>query len=231
MSSQLEEYLKSIYEDCISTVSELSKNLHSKKSSINSDKKLFNFDMIVKKFFGSSDAPASADAMYIKDNTVTFIEFKGGFNDIVSHKNKDKSLLECPKNKEIECNDYFEILMQKREQEKNNLKLNLILKIIETFIFYKYELLYNYFQKTKIDINYKLKFVIVINDGIEEYENILEEMSSIDNVESENNTNIISILKQMTKRFRNKNNRYYYNSIEVYGTKSFETILDSYTSL
>lgn len=50
MSSELKNYLLNNYSDCINTVTELSKNLYSNESSVTSDKQLFNFDKLVKKF-------------------------------------------------------------------------------------------------------------------------------------------------------------------------------------
>ena len=65
MSIELKNKLIENYDDCIDTITNLSKNFHSNQSSINDDKKLFNLDKIVRKVFNGQDVNTSADAMYI----------------------------------------------------------------------------------------------------------------------------------------------------------------------
>ncbi len=228
MNKSLKEHLFEEYSDCIDTITKLSKNEHSKISSISDDKKLFNFDSIVKKFFNNENMPTSADAMYIDDKTITFIEFKGGFHDFINNKNTE--LLKCPKNNNIECDDYFKLFEHNRKKEKENLTCNLICKIIETFIFYKYELLNKYNSIQDITLN----FLVVINDNLEDYESILlNNASGSSNISSSksNPNNIIKKINQITKRFRNKNGRYYYHNVSAYGIYKFKEQLDKYVSL
>lgn len=234
MSSELKDYLISKHSDCISTVTDLSKNLHSNESSVTSDKQLFNFDNLVKKIC-SDNPPTSADAMYIDTttNTITFIEFKGGFHDLISETTKDSSLIRCPKNNDIECNDYYNILMKKRQKEKENLKYNLICKIVETFVFYKYELFTLLDYSDRNNQNIKLNFLVVINDYVEEYEAELNEVAfGSENTENKSDlNNVINQIKQITKRFRNKNGRYYYHDVNACGVKKFKEKLEHYISL
>lgn len=232
ISNQLKNYLIDNYSDCIETVTELSKNLYSGLSSIIDDKKLFNFDSLVKKIC-RSDPHTSADAMYIKDNSITFIEFKGGFHDLINEETKDSSLIRCPRDNTIECNDYYNIFLEKRKKEKKILKNNLICKIIETFVFYKYELL-NLIDNSNSNQNIKLYFLVVINDNLEEYENILLDSASGSKAISsgiENSNNVIKQIKQFTKRFRNKNGRYYYNDVSACRVDEFKEKLEQYISL
>ena len=232
MSIELKNKLIENYDDCIDTITNLSKNLHSKQSSINDDKKLFNLDKIVRKVFNGQDANTSADAMYIANNTITFIEFKGGFHDLINEKTKDGSLIKCPIDENIECDDYFKLFKSKRQKEKENLKCNLICKIIETFIFYKYELL-NLINNDDTQ-NIKLYFFVVINDYLEDYQDILLECadgSTATSSGAENFDNVISTINQLTKRFRNKNGRYYYHNVQAYGVTEFKKILAKYSSL
>lgn len=232
MSSELQDYLKKNYSDCINTVTELSKNLHSNESSVTSDKKLFNFDNLVKTIC-NNNLHTSADAMYIDTttNTITFIEFKGGFHDLISETTKDSSLIKCPKNENIECNDYFQLFKLKREKE--NLKYNLICKIVETFVFYKYELFTLLDYSDRNNQNIKLNFLVVINDYVEEYEAELNEVAfGSENTENKSDSNnVINQIKQITKRFRNKNGRYYYHNVNACGVKEFEEKLKHYVSL
>lgn len=234
MSSELQDYLKKNYSDCINTVTELSKNLHSNESSVTSDKKLFNFDNLVKTIC-NNNLHTSADAMYIDTttNTITFIEFKGGFHDLISETTKDSSLIKCPKNENIECNDYFQLFKLKREKEKENLKYNLICKIVETFVFYKYELFTLLDYSDRNNQNIKLNFLVVINDYVEEYEAELNEVAfGSENTENKSDSNnVINQIKQITKRFRNKNGRYYYHDVNACGVKEFEEKLKHYVSL
>lgn len=232
MSIELKNKLIEIHSDCIDTVTNLSKNLHSNQSSISDNKRLFNLDKIVRKVFNGQDANTSADAMYISNNAITFIEFKGGFHDLISDKTKDSSLIKCPKDENVECDDYFQLFKSKREKEKENLRCNLICKIIETFIFYKYELLnlINNGNTQKI----KLYFFVVINDNIESYEDILLQFADGSTATSggtDNLNNVISTINQLTKRFRNKNGRYYYHNVQAYGVTEFKEILAKYSSL
>lgn len=231
MSSELKDYLKKNYSDCINTVTELSKNLHSNESSVTSDKKLFNFDNLVKTIC-NNNLHTSADAMYIDTttNTITFIEFKGGFHDLISETTKDSSLIRCPKNNDIECNDYYNILMKKRQKEKENLKYNLICKIVETFVFYKYELFTLLNSSNENNQNIKLNFLVVINDYLEEYEDELNEVAFGSENKSDLN-NVINQIKQITTRFRNKNGRYYYHNVSACGVNEFEEKLKHYISL
>ncbi len=232
MSSELKNYLLNNYSDCINTVTELSKNLYSNESSVTSDKQLFNFDKLVKKIC-SNNPHTSADAMYIKDNAITFIEFKGGFHDLISEETKDISLIRCPRDNTIECNDYYNIFLEKRKKEKKILKNNLICKIIETFVFYKYELL-NLIDNSNSNQNIKLYFLVVINDNLEEYENILLDSASGSiaiSSDIENSNNVIKQIKQFTKRFRNKDGRYYYHNVSACRVDEFKEKLEQYISL
>lgn len=232
MSIELKNKLIENYDDCIDTITNLSKNFHSNQSSINDDKKLFNLDKIVRKVFNGQDVNTSADAMYIANNTITFIEFKGGFHDLINEKTKDSSLIKCPKDENIECDDYVKLFKSKRQKEKENLKCNLICKIIETFIFYKYELL-NLINNDDTQ-NIKLYFFVVINDYLEDYQDILLECadgSTATSSDAENFDNVISTINQLTKRFRNKNGRYYYHNVQACGVTEFKKILAKYSSL
>lgn len=176
MSIELKNKLIENYDDCIDTVTNLSKNFHSGQSSIDNNIKLFNLDKIVKKVFNGQDINTFADAMYITNNAITFIEFKGGFHDLINATTKDSSLIRCPKFENVECNDYFKLFKLKRQKEKENLKCNLICKIIETFNFYKFELL-NLIDNDNTQ-NIKLYFFVVINDNIENYQDILLEFAN-----------------------------------------------------
>ena len=170
--------------------------------------------------------------MYIANNTITFIEFKGGFHDLINEKTKDSSLIKCPKDENIECDDYVKLFKSKRQKEKENLKCNLICKIIETFIFYKYELL-NLINNDDTQ-NIKLYFFVVINDYLEDYQDILLECadgSTATSSDAENFDNVISTINQLTKRFRNKNGRYYYHNVQACGVTEFKKILAKYSSL
>lgn len=231
MSSELKNYLMNNYSDCIDTVTELSKNLHSNESSIMNDKKLFNFDSLVKKIC-RNNPHTSADAMYIdiEKNTIIFIEFKGGFHDLISVATKDSSLIRCPRDNNIECNDYYNILMKKRQKEKENLKYNLICKIVETFVFYTYELFTLLNSSNENNQNIKLNFLVVINDYLEEYEDELNEVAFGSENKSDLN-NVINQIKQITTRFRNKNGRYYYHNVSACGVNEFEEKLKHYISL
>lgn len=232
MSIELKNKLIEIHSDCIDTVTNLSKNLHSNQNSISDNKRLFNLDKIVRKVFNGQDANTSADAMYIANNAITFIEFKGGFHDLISDKTKDSSLIKCPKDENIECDDYFKLFKSKRQKEKENLKYNLICKIIETFIFYKYELL-NLINNDDTQ-NIKLYFFVVINDNVESYEDILLQFADGSTATSggtDNLNNVISTINQLTKRFRNKNGRYYYHNVQACGVTEFKKILAKYSSL
>lgn len=205
------EIVESNKDEFISTIAELSKPNENSEPLISSEKSAYNFDKISKKLNPSKYGPAaSADALEITENEIILTEFKTGFKR-KAFSPRDEKCFNCSKDKACKiCVSYRNLQKRYNDAYINNLKYNLKLKIVESFVTLSY--LVPSFN------SYKLKFWAVINSPIDENEDILRELGN----KPINESNIISGVKDIVKRFRKSENRgYYYDEVKVFTANEY----------
>lgn len=103
--------LNSIFKECYyDTIENISKQ-DSSKSLIKSSHRLINFDKFCANYFDENCLPYSADALFIINNSIVFIEFKSGFKRQITKSNYDLSLMICHKTL-AECEEYKTIFFK-----------------------------------------------------------------------------------------------------------------------
>ena len=211
------------------TVSELSQQKSQKNLSlVEDDYQLYDFDEICRYYCNlsnsSSKEPASADALLITKKYLEVIEFKSGFARRITRENLTRSeVYKCPHLKDI-CKDYWDKFFEVREKEKDELKNNLKLKAVESYIFLEKQIFCNKnCESLSKPIQLKLKIVIDVDPVT-----IEEEMLS--STKDKNFETLRKALRDSLKRFliqKDINNQgYYYDSIDVKSSLEFKSELN-----
>lgn len=96
--------------------------------------KAYDFDSLVKDYFFKDEkvCPKSADALLITEQYILFIEFKSGFKDKINLQNLDPEKVKCKKSGEI-CSFYWDEFAKRRQKEKECLKYQIELKLLQSF--------------------------------------------------------------------------------------------------
>lgn len=76
ITNQLNNILNTKFLQLKETISEVSKNTKSGNITINSNKKVFNFDKIADMVYNGNSKPKSVDMIHIQNNIIYLIEFK-----------------------------------------------------------------------------------------------------------------------------------------------------------
>ena len=219
----LQTYLHNNYNSLLETVTELSKT--DKKEFIKNTTMLYNFDKMICSFYRDTNKPKSADALYIIDNVILFIEFKTGFKDKVTIRDIDENKFCCHCMLHNICKEKFQYYIQYKDLHKKDKSKSLFLKIAESYIFFKENFLPIYMHSiTEGKYNYKFKFWIVVDSPVD----AIQAGYKKNNNENEKKTknNIILGLQEKVKRFYDKTNKSYYEEILVLNQYEFTSKLD-----
>lgn len=215
----LKNFLESNYSSYLDTITNLSRS--NKKEFIIDSRKLYNFDKMICEFYNEQNKPKSADALFILENSILFIEFKTGFKDNVKIKNLNEN--EYCNNCYDEiiyaiCNEKFKYFIQSKKLSKEDKKKGLFLKIAESYIIFKTQLLPKYLNEAYFNnSNYKFLFWIVIDNPVDA---IHISYKKNNNYNDEKN-NILIDIQNSIKRFYDKHNLSYYDEILVLNQYTF----------
>jgi hypothetical protein len=209
------------YKDTITNISKDDKG----QSLVSSDKQIYHFDKkIVPNFFNESHLfPSSADGICILENDINVIEFKKGFKRRITKNNFDVKIAECNETHSV-CEKYWDLFWKNLEKEKNELLDSLKLKAIETYVTLEKHIFPLCEKKDKkININF---IVVIDSDGIDETEDILEELSTNPTETSNNDFKTVrnSLARLKTSTLKN----YYYDNIKVFSSTTFLKIVSTW---
>ena len=189
----------------------------------------YNFDEISEYIF-SSNKPASADALLIKNDKIYLIEFKSGFERKISLYNFDRVKCNCEKIGDI-CDDYAELMKKHLENIERELKANLFQKAAESRWVLEYHLFpevykNNYKNVDKNDgaFNFPVQYIIVTDkvkdNPVDAMEQMLDDLGNIHNQD-----NFYERMEHSVQRLYCES-RYgkkaFYEKVEVYAVQDFE---------
>ncbi len=210
----LSQYALEHWDTYKNTVSEISKN-DKGQSLVESDRTLYNFDLICKDMFSDNACPCSADGITFAKNNIELIEFKSGFKQKLTKWNYDPEQAKCPKYHE-ECTSYYKIFWENQDRKNSELIESIKLKALESYVILEKRCLtccneLGEGRRAKVILR-----VVIDDDGINGIEDVLLDVA---NKNSQNNSNNISSIKQALKRFLRQvdatGNEYFYDEIEV----------------
>lgn len=211
----------------IKPLSEVSKPGAKKPPLINRPEKVYCFDSICDVIY-PKNKPTSADGLFFCKNAAYFVEFKTGFKKKITRENYDEEKAKCPRYKHP-CKDYGDLFFKNQDKETEELKSSIKFKAIESYITLEKEILpyCENARKSKI-----ILLVVIDEDGIDDYEDSLVELSEnhapLETVEN----NYICSLRDSLQGYKNKKdkhcppNDYFYDEIEVFSAKEFEMFFD-----
>ena len=179
----------------LSSFSELSKN-NKGKPLVENDTKAYAYEKYATTLF-SSNPLQMVDALYIKDNCIWLIEFKGGFNLKISLKNFDINRWYCESAKKI-CEDGAKYFKENQVHKVNELINSLHGKLLETYTTFYRIILPKCAPCTQ---QYKVKYVSVVDansDPLGNIENVLGSVSEFD----ENTDNLLPRLKASLSKYK-----------------------------
>lgn len=221
--TEVEKYLDKLFK----------KESYRKLSAVSKEKSLenspveeaYNFDEISEYIF-SSNKPASADALLIKNNTIYLMEFKSGFERKISLYNFDRTKCNCEKLGDI-CDDYAELMKKHLENIERELKANLFQKAAESRWVLEYHLLPEIYKNTdKIadNFNFPVQYIIVTDkvkdNPVDAMEQMLDDLGNIHNQD-----NFYERMEHSVKRLYCEScygKKAFYEKVEVYAVQEFE---------
>ena len=210
----LSQYALDHWDTYKKAITEISKN-DKGQSLVESDKTIYNFDLICKNLFSENTSPCSADGITFSKNTIELVEFKSGFKQKITKWNYDPEQAKCPKYHE-ECTSYYKIFWENQDRKNSELIESIKLKAIESYLILEKHCL-ECCSELEDGMRSKIALKVVIDDdGINGIENVLSDVAKKN---PQNNTNNISSIKQALKRFIHpvdaNGNEYFYDEIEV----------------
>lgn len=213
----LGEYIESNYAFTKKTITEISSNDNG-KSLVKSDKEIYCFDDISGAIY-PNDKPTSVDGLLVMEKTIYFIEFKSGFKQNITKQNFDSQKMGCPRDG-VYCKDYAELFFKKQKSDKKELKQNIRMKAIETYVTVE-KCIFPQCEETSKQ--YKLNLIVVI-DGKGDDEN-LSILNDLSGKSGDDEINDFDDLKKSLKPYMNKKddfgNDYYYDEIKVMSPTQF----------
>lgn len=205
------------------TITEISSNDNGKPL-IKSDKKIYCFDDISESIY-PNNKPTSVDGLIVKEKTIYLIEFKSGFKQKITRQNFDSEKMSCPRDKTF-CSDYADLFFDKRDSDKKELKQNIRMKAIETYITLEKHL----FPKCETTSKrYKLNLIVVIDgNGDDENLSILNDLSEKSGNDKVNDfDDLKKSLKSYTLKKDCLDKDYYYDEVRVMSPAQFSEEIEN----
>lgn len=211
----------------IKPLCEVSKPSTEKPPLIDRPEKVYCFDSICDAIY-PKNKPTSADGLFFCNNVTYFVEFKTGFKKKITKNNYDEDKAQCPKYQHF-CKDYRDLFFKNQDKETDELKCSIKFKAIESYITLEKEILplCEDARKSKI-----ILVVVIDEDGIDDYEASLTELSESHAPHETVENNYINSLKDSLEGYKNKKdkhcptNDYFYDDIEVFSARGFEKFFD-----
>jgi hypothetical protein len=199
ITKDIESYLRSKYKK--TTIYDITHRDNGKVHvKFGEDKLSYSYDDIIKGIFNNINPPSSADGIYINDDTVYLVEFKGGATKRISKDNFDEKRCLC-KETGKSCREYGKLLIRNSDLEHQVILSNLQLKVIESYHVLDKIILPNCNVCAQ---QYKLKFLIVVDVKENPYDLREDIMSELAHKEVKPTDNIYSELKASTARYKIK---------------------------
>ncbi len=211
----------------------ISKSSKNRGSLIVSDKKAFSLDEIGKKLY-ENKTPKTADAIFDHNGTLIIVEIKTGFRDNIDLE-RDREIIEiCEYLKEksgedYKCSAYYNVYKQYREKIKEELKLSVYAKALDSFMLLTNDIGY---QELRIgnSSEQNVHFVLVIEDkkvsAMDKMIATYADVSKESTVELIENDNVLIDLRKSLSRLkgRGKMHHYLYDDVKVYTASEFKEI-------
>lgn len=196
----------------------LSENKQTRKPLVNNNTLAYDYEACSTIWF-KNDQLKMVDALYIKNNDVFFIEFKGGFVINIRDDNFNWNEWWCEDAQKI-CKDTGKIFLENQKLKISELFFSITGKLIETSATIKSIILPSCMPCQKV---FKTHYVVVVNEmskPLEAMENSLNELSNTPS----STTNPISNLKKAIKKYKlldSNNEGVFFDNIEVWNTDEF----------
>lgn len=166
-----------------------------------------------------NEALKMVDAVYVKDNTIFFIEFKGGFVLDIRLDNFDMSRWYC-KDAEKTCEQAVKIFLKNQELKISELISSINGKLLETFVTINSLILP---LCDTCDGTFRTSYVAVVDEMSRPLGAMEEALNDLSEIES-NTINPISNLKASVKKYRladSNGENVFFDSIEVWNLDEF----------
>ncbi len=218
-TNAIQEYAKTNWKEYAQPFTEISKNSYTKTPLVKDDTIAYNFDLICKSIFSEDKTPASADGLSIYSHYIELVEFKTGFKQRITKENFDIQKGQCEETGKV-CDLYWKLFFDNQKRKIKELISSIRLKAIESYITLEKHL----FPLCIDDINsMNIHLTIVIDeDGIDEMEDTLAELSGSET----NGENIYQDIRRSLSRLHKtadaKGKPYYYDNIDIISFKDFE---------
>ena len=210
----LSQYASEHWDTYKKAITEISKN-DKGHPLVESDEKLYNFDLICKNLFSKNASPCSADGITFPRNAIELVEFKSGFKQKITKWNYDPEQAKCPKYHE-ECTDYYKIFWENQDRKNSELIESIKLKAIESYMILEKHCLACCSELEDGRRSRIVLRVVIDDDGINGIEDVLSDVAGKN---PQNNTNNISSIRQALNRFIHhvdaNGNEYFYDEIVV----------------
>ena len=219
-TNAIREYAETNWKEFAQPFTEISKNNHSKTPLVKNDTIAYNFDLICKSIFDNDKIPASADGLSIYSHYIELVEFKTGFKQIITKENFDIQKGKCEETGKV-CDSYWNLFFDNQKRKIKELITSIRFKAIESYITLEKQL---FPLCTDDDINsIKIHLTIVIDeDGIDEMEDTLAELSGSVTKGKNIYQEIRRSLSRLNKTADAKGKSYYYDNIDIISFKDFE---------
>lgn len=224
IKKDVSSYISENFADNSESVSMLSKS--EKGNSLVSDEtKLYDFDRITKKIYGSEKCPTSADALLVTDKILLLTEFKSGFKRKISQETLNYEWLTCPDDGTKVCKDYAKLLIDKGKLEINELLDSIKFKAVESYMTLEKKIMPSckeFFDGRRL----RAIFCVVIDDYVDSMEDTLAELA-----EKQPSNNMFDRVKSALVRFVNLKSSdgtdYYYDEVKILSPYEYKSYINS----
>lgn len=180
----------------------------------------YEFDEISQHLLGDKKL-ASVDSIYVKSNTIYFIEFKTGFVREINDENFDMQEWECDNFPKL-CSDGASYFKRYQKAHKKELVASLKMKLIESYVTFDKVIVP---QCDNLNKTFNTRYIAVV-DSVNEvpndmFEDGLRELAG----ETVASNNHISSLKSSLKKYSLKNcsnESVFYDQVDVYTKEKFD---------
>lgn len=220
LAVNLRQYAEAHWENHIKPLSQISLSKEDASPMVDSDYEAYSYDDIVASLFPEDKKPTSVDGLWFDNKTIYLVEFKSGFEDIISTRNFDYEKAKCEATGDV-CKQYWELFRKKRKLETNKLRNSIMMKAAETYITLEKKIL----PMCEIvkDANYKLVLWVVIDaNSNDSEEDILAFLSGVGSPESNEYEKVRKGLKRFMQQKDCDGHDYFYDDIRVLSPIEFE---------
>ena len=216
----IQEYAETNWKEYAQPFTEISKNNDTQTPLVKNDTIAYNFDLICQSLFKKDKVPASADGLFISSQYIELVEFKTGFKQRITKENFDIQKGKCDEVGKI-CDLYWDLFFENQGRKIKELIASIRLKAIESYITLEKQL----FPLCTDDDIYSMKIhltIVIDEDGIDEMEDTLAELSGSVTKGTNIYQKIRRSLSRLNKTADAKGRSYYYDNIDIISFKDFE---------